>query len=216
MTKKEETESKDNGERHGKKYQTVKNLIDPEKFYLIDEALELIEKTKVASFDPTVELHVRLSQSGLRGSLILPAGSAKIKKVLILDDENLVTESDKIIAGKIGFDLLLVKPEMMPKIAKLAKILGPRGLMPNPKSGTVSEDPKKTKSEIDDGKIEYKQDKANIIHLPVGKLSFGKDKLRINIEEVLKTLPHNKIKTVFINLTMGPSIALAVTKKQKA
>jgi len=216
MTKKEEIKSKDSNKNHGKKYQTVKNLIDPGKFYLIDEALELLEKTKITGFDPAVELHVRLSQSGLRGSLVLPGGSPKTKRVLILDDENIAVESDKIVAGKIDFDLLLVKPEMMPKIAKLAKILGPRGLMPNSKSGTVSEDPEKTRSEIEGGKIEYKQDKANIVHLSVGKLSFGKDKLRLNIEEVLKALPHNKIQTVFINLTMAPSIALAVTKKQKA
>jgi large subunit ribosomal protein L1 len=199
--------------QRGKKYQAAKQLVDLSESVPLDDALELLEKTQVTKFDPTVELHINLSVTGVRGNVVLPAGTHKTKKVLIVDDNNLETESKKIEAGKIEFDVMIVKPEMMPKVAKLAKILGPKGLMPNPKAGTVAEDPKKAAEEISGGKVEYKQDKDGIIHLAVGKLAFGKEKLEQNIKEVLRAMPANKVKSIFINLTMAPSISVSVAKK---
>lgn len=198
-------------DQHGKKYQTVKQLVGGESVNL-DEAIEMLEKTVVTRFDPTVEIHLNLSVTGIRGIVSLPSGVAKQKRILIITDENLEDESKKIEAGKIDFDILIVKPEMMPKIAKLAKKLGPRGLMPNPKSGTVTDDPKKILKEILSGRIEYKADKNDIVHLPVGKLSFGKEKLKANIQEILRAMPNNKVKSIFLNVTMGPSIRLEVSK----
>jgi large subunit ribosomal protein L1 len=199
--------------KHGKKYQSVKQLVSVEEPVALEEIFELLEKSQVTKFDPTVELHINLGISGIRGTLTLPGGTAKTKKVLVIEESNFEEETKKIESGKIGFDVLLVKPEMMPRLAKFAKVLGPKGLMPNPKSGTVTDDPKKASEEISGGKIEYKQDKDKIIHLPVGKLSFGKDKIVQNIKEVLKAMPANKVNSAFVNLTMGPSIPLQVGKK---
>jgi len=216
MTKKKVEESvkvEARDTKKGKKYQTAKQFVETAMPIELSEALELLEKTQVTKFDPTVELHINLSIAGVRGNVVLPSGSHKTKKVLIVDDNNLDTETKKIEAGKIEFDALIVKPEMMPKVAKLAKILGPKGLMPNPKTGTVTEDPQKAAEEISGGKVEYKQDKDSIIHLAVGKLSFGKEKLAVNIKEVLRAMPANKVKSVFINLTMAPSIPVLVGKK---
>lgn len=197
----------------GKNYQAAQQLTQGSESFSLDEALELLPKTKVTKFDPTVELHLNLNTTGVRGTIVLPAGSAKAKKVLIINEDNLETEGAKIEAGKIDFDVLIVRPEIMPKIAKFAKVLGPKGLMPNPKSGTVSDDPKKVSEEISGGRIEYKQDKDKIIHLAVGKLSFGSDRLKSNITEVLKTISESKIKSAFLNLTMAPSISIQVGKK---
>lgn len=197
----------------GKKYRAVKSLI-PTEAISVSEALELLEKTKVTNFDPTVEIHINLSVKNIRGTVTLPGGAAKQKKVLIITEENFDDETRKIEAGKIGFDVLVTKPELMPKLAKFAKVLGPKGLMPNPKSGTVSEDPKKVAEEISGGKVEYKQDKNDIIHLAIGKLSFGSEKLESNIAEILKVMPANKVNAVYINLTMSPSIKIELSKKK--
>jgi len=210
---KETTEVKPKHE-HGKKYQAVAQLVNREEVLQIDQLWEELEKTKVTAFDPTVEIHVNLQLSGIRGNINLPGGTAKKKRVLVITDANLEDEVKKIESGKIEFDVLVVKPEMMPKIAKLAKKLGPKGLMPNPKSGTVTENPEKIVEEIESGRIEYKQDKGNVIHLPVGKLSFGKDKILSNIKEVIKAMPANKVNSAFVNLTMGPSLKLNVSKKK--
>lgn len=198
---------------HGKKYEAVRQLLPAEPVNL-EEALELLEKTQVTSFDPTVEMHVNVSATGVRGTLTLPAGSAKTKKVLIIDDKNFEDETKKIDSGKINFDILVVSPIMMPRLAKFAKVLGPKGLMPNPKSGTVSEHPEKVAKEISGGKIEYKQDKGKAIHVAVGKLSFGKERLGQNIKEVLSVMPNNKVISAYLNVTMGPSIALDISKKR--
>lgn len=198
----------------GKKYQAAKLQVQVEEPAELSEALSLLEKTKITKFDPTVELHINLSISGIRGTLTLPGGTAKTKKVLIIDANNFDDETKKIESGKISFDILVVKPEMMPKIAKFAKVLGPKGLMPNPKSGTVTDDPEKVALEISGGKVEYKQDKNNIIHIAVGKLGFGSEKLAKNIKEVLNAMPNNKVTSAFLNVTMGPSIPLSLSKKK--
>ncbi len=199
---------------HGKKYEAVRQLM-PTEAVAIGEAYELLEKSKVAVFDPTVEVHINVSITGLRGNITLPGGAAKTKRVLIIDENNFDNEVKKIESGKISFDVLVVKPEMMSKLSKYAKMLGPKGLMPNPKSGTVSENPEKVKEEISGGKVEYKQDKNGIIHLPIGKLSFGQEKIESNLKEILGAMPNNKIKSAYVNVTMGPSISLDVSKKIK-
>lgn len=195
-------------QNRGKKYQNAYQQVADMEPMEISQALELIEKTKVTSFDPSLEIHIHLSVGNIRGHVTLPGGASKAKKALIINEDNLEDEISKIESGKINFDFLVVKPDMMPKIAKLAKVLGPKGLMPNPKTGTVTEDPEKFVKEVSGGRVEYRQDKSNIIHLPVGKLSFGAEKLKANIDEVLKVMPQNKIKSVHINLTMGPSLKI--------
>lgn len=199
---------------HGKKYEAVIQLL-PTESVVSGEVYEVLEKSKVTSFDPTVEIHINVTVTGIRGNITLPGGAVKIKKVLIIDENNFDDEVKKIESGKVGFDILITKPEMMPRMAKYAKVLGPRGLMPNPKSGTVTEHPEKVRDEISGGKVEYKQDKSNIIHLAIGKLSFGKERIENNIKEILGAMPNNKIKSAYVNLTMGPSIALDVSKKLK-
>lgn len=198
--------------RYGKKYRQAASLItdDPQP---VEISVEEILKSKVATFDPTVELHLGMSGPNFRGQITLPAGVAKQKKVLVIDDHNLEEESKKIEQRKINFDILLTKPEMMPKIARLAKILGPKGLMPNPKSGTVTDHPEKVTEDIAGGKIEYKQDKDNLIHLAIGKHSFGQERVLQNLIEVLRVVPNNKIISASLNLTMGPSIKLDLSKK---
>jgi large subunit ribosomal protein L1 len=206
-------------ERAGKKYRELAKTIDKSKTYSLAEALELATKTSPAKFDATVELHINLgvdpkqADHNIRGTVVLPAGTGKDVKVAVVDDE-LLAKLDK---GVIDFDVLVAAPAFMPKLGKYAKLLGPRGLMPNPKSGTVSADTAKAVKEAQAGRVEYRVDQAGIIHVGVGKVSFGADKLNQNSEAILSairsakpaSLKGNYIESIFVATTMGPGIRVA-------
>ncbi len=225
-------------ERAGKKYRELAKLIELGKTYSLNEALSLVVKTSPAKFDAAVELHVNLgvdpkqADQNVRGTIALPAGTGKTIKIAVLCEpadeakakaagaetvgaDAIFAELDK---GSVNFDLLIAAPLMMPKLGKYAKLLGPKGLMPNPKSGTVSPDIAKAVTEAKAGKVEYRVDSAGIIHLAVGKVSFGADKLLQNAEAVMSSIRAAKpaslkgdyIKSVFVTTTMGPSIKIGL------
>lgn len=188
-----------------KSYQTVAKLIEKGKKYPLSEALELLKKLKTAKFDETVELHINTIEPGISGNITLPHGTGKKTRVEIAD-EKIIAEVEK---GKISFDVLISTPEMMPKLAKVAKILGPRGLMPNPKNGTITEKPQDLAKKYEGGQISFRtESKAPIIHLTVGKLSFENQKLLENIKTVLSAVQASRIKNVTLKSTMSPGIKI--------
>ncbi len=203
-------------ERAGKKYRELVKKIDKSKTYSLAEALDLATKTSPTKFDATVELHINLgvdpkqADHNIRGTVVLPAGTGKDVKVAIAD-EALLTKLDK---GTIDFDVLVSTPEFMAKLGKYAKLLGPRGLMPNPKSGTVAKDTAKAVAEAKAGRVEYRVDQAGIIHVGIGKASFTADKLNQNGEAVLGAVRAAKpaslkgvyVESIHVTTTMGPSI----------
>ena len=225
----------------GKKYVDSKKLVDRTKLYDSEEALDLCCKTAKAKFDETVELHVRLgvdsrhADQQVRGAVVLPNGTGRDVRVvaiakgdaakaaeaagaMLVGDADLV---DKIQnEGFVDFDVLVTTPDMMGLVGRLGKVLGPRGLMPNPKAGTVTPDVGRAVAEAKAGKIEYRLDKANIIHVPVGKASFGVAKLEENIKVVMDAIVKAKpaaakgqyIKSATIASTMGPGIKLSSNK----
>ncbi len=195
-----------------KKYQEVNTLIAHEKKYEIAEALELVKKTSFSKFDGNVEIHIRiLSKSGkpenIRGLLKYPNPTGKSIKAVIIDDK-VAVEIEK--TGKVDADIYIATPEMMPKIAKLAKILGPKGKMPNPKSGTVTSDPEKTIKDLSGGQVEYKTDSYGNIHQVIGKVSADTKVLGENFQALLAVLPGDKITSVTLCATMGPGIKVQV------
>ena len=223
--------------KHGKKYVDSKKLIDRTKAYELDEACGLVCQTATAKFDETVELHVRLgvdsrhADQQVRGAVVLPNGTGKNVRVLVVakgDNEKAALEAGADIVGAedivakiqnegfLDFDVMITSPDMMGLVGRLGRILGPRGLMPNPKAGTVSPNVGQAVKEAKAGKIEYRLDRANIIHVPVGKVSFGKDKLNENISTVMDAIVKAKpaaakgqyIRSVAIATTMGPGIKL--------
>ena len=190
-----------------KGYQIVAQMVDRKKTYPLSQGLELLEKLKRAKFDETVELHINTLEAGINATVTLPHGTGKTIRVAIAD-EKIIAEVEK---GKINFDVLIAEPGMMPKLAKVARFLGPRGLMPNPKSGTISNDPQKLAQNFSKGQIHVKTEaKAPIIHLTVGKLSFGPKKLSENIESIVKTVKKERIKNVTLKSTFSPGIKLAI------
>jgi len=191
-----------------KKYQEVRALIDPAKKYEISEAFDLVKKTSLTKFDGNVEIHIRLlGKSGkpeqVRGLLNYPHPTGKKISVVILDEKGIV-EIEK--TNKVTADIYLATPEMMPKIAKLAKILGPKGKMPNPKSGTIAKDPEKVKKELEGGQVEYKTDTYGNIHQIIGKVSAEQKVLEENLKVLLAVLPGEKIIGITVCATMGPGI----------
>ncbi len=195
-----------------KKYQEVYNLIDHNKKYASDEAIELVKKTSLSKFDGNIEVHIRiLSKVGkpeqLRGLLKYPHSTGKSVKVVVLD-EKIAAEIEK--TGKAEADIYLATPVLMPKIAKLAKILGPKGKMPNPKSGTITENPNKTKKELEDGQVEYKTDSYGNIHQIIGKVSADKKILEENFRSLLAVVPSDKIVSITCCATMGPGIKVQI------
>lgn len=217
-------------ERRAKGYRKAAEQIEKDKAYELKPALELAVKTSPVKFDATVELHVRLNvdprhaDQNIRDNLVLPSGTGKAVKVAVFADdtvkgadlsgvENITKALDK---GTIDFDILIATPANMPKLGKYARLLGPRGLMPNPKSGTVTTDLDKAVSEAKAGRVEYRVDSTGIVHLGIGKVSFGADKLVANAEAVFASLKSNKpssvkgtyVKTIHLTTTMGPSITL--------
>lgn len=196
-----------------KRYQEALKLVDKKKLYPLAEAIELVKKTSLTKFDGTVELHINLGPLSLgekkefRTSVSLPHGTGKEVKVAIADDKILA----EIEAGKINFDILVAHPTMMPKLAKVARILGPKGLMPNPKTGTLGPDPERLALSLSKGQVNIKTEPGNpIIHMPIGKVSFEAKKLSDNVTAVLETIGTNKLAKVTLSATMGPGIKIQV------
>ncbi len=221
--------------KRGKRYQEAEKLIDLEKDYTAKEALETITKFPKAKFDETVELHVKLgvdskhAEQQVRGTVVLPHGTGKTLRVLVFAKGDKATEAEKAGADFVGaeelipkiekenwfeYDVIVATPDMMGVVGRLGKVLGPKGLMPNPKSGTVTMDVTKAINEIKSGKVEYRLDKNNIIHLGFGKVSFGTKKLVENyqtiIDAIIKAKPSaakgQYIKSISVSTTMGPGI----------
>lgn len=194
---------------HSKRYLEVAKLLDKTKKYPLSDALSLLEKLKRAKFDETVELHINTIETGVSGQTSLPHGTGKTSRVAIAND-SLIAEVEK---GKINFDMLLSTPQMMPKLAKIARFLGPRGLMPNPKAGTISSEPEKLALKFQKGQIQFKTEaKSPIIHLTVGKLSFGPKKLLENIQAIIGAVKKEKIKSAVLKSTMSPGIKIDLSK----
>lgn len=192
---------------HSSSYQKMVALVDKNKKYNLSEALELLERLKRSKFDETVELHINTIETGVSGQVTLPHGTGKEVRVAIANDEILA----KVAAGKIDFDILLADPSMMPKLARVARILGPKGLMPNPKNATLVKDPAKAAENFKKGQINFKTElKAPIIHLIVGKLSFGGKKLAENIDTMIGAIRRDKIRNVTLKSTMSPGIKLEI------
>lgn len=227
--------------KHGKKYVDAAKLFDRAKLYDAKEALDFCVKTGTAKFDETVEIHVKLGVDGrhadqqVRGAIILPNGTGKKVRVLaICKDANIEAAKEAgadFVGGEemvqkiqtenwLDFDVLITTPDMMGLVGRLGKLLGPRGLMPNPKAGTVAPDIARAITEAKAGKIEYRLDKTNIIHCPIGKVSFGADKLSENLETLMGAIVKAKpsaakgqyIKSCVVSATMGPGIKLSTTK----
>jgi large subunit ribosomal protein L1 len=217
-------------ERQGKKFRKSAELIDKSKLYSLDEAVELARKTSHVKFDATVELHVNLSvdprqaDQNIRDNILLPAGSGKKVRVALLDDTKIdgveISGVDNVLKalekGELNFDILIATPAQMPKLGKFARTLGPRGLMPNPKSGTVTNDVAKAVAEAKAGRVEYRVDSTGIVHLAVGKVSFTAVQLLENLQAVLASIKNNKpgsvkgnyFKAVHLTTSMGPSITV--------
>ena len=221
--------------KKGKRYVEAEKLIDSSKDYSAKEAIETIEKFPKAKFDETVELHVKLgvdskhAEQQVRGTVVLPHGTGKTLRVLVFAKGDKATEAEKAGADFVGaeelipkiekenwfdYDVIVATPDMMGVVGRLGRVLGPKGLMPNPKSGTVTMDVTKAINEIKSGKVEYRLDKNNIIHLGFGKVSFGAEKLLENYETVMEAIIKAKpaaakgqyIRSVAVSTTMGPSM----------
>ncbi|MEG1781867.1 MAG: 50S ribosomal protein L1 [Oscillospiraceae bacterium] len=223
--------------KHGKKYTDSKKLVDKTKLYDLEEACDLCVSTAKAKFDETVELHVRLgvdsrhAEQQVRGAVVLPHGTGKNVRVLVIakgDNEKAALEAGADIVGAedivariqnenfMDFDVLITTPDMMGLVGRLGRVLGPRGLMPNPKAGTVTPNVAQAVKDAKAGKIEYRLDKANIIHVPVGKASFGKEKLSENVATVMDAIVKAKpaaakgqyVRSAALATTMGPGIKM--------
>lgn len=227
--------------KKGKKYQDSAKLLEKGKLYDTDEALDLVCKTAKAKFDETVELHVKLgvdsrhADQQVRGAVVLPNGTGKNVRVLVFAKEAKADEAKAAGADYVGaedlvqkiqsenwfdFDVVVATPDMMGVVGRIGKTLGPKGLMPNPKAGTVTPDVTRAVNEIKSGKIEYRLDKTNIIHCPIGKASFGKEKLTENFNALMRAIIKAKpaaakgqyLKSVAVATTMGPGIKLNTNK----
>ena len=224
--------------KHGKKYKEALKLIEEGKLYAAKEAVEIVKKTATAKFDETIELHVRLgvdpkyADQQVRGAVVLPHGTGKTKRVLVFAKGEKVKEAEdagadfvgsdemvtKIQGGWLEFDVAVATPDMMGTVGRLGKVLGPRGLMPNPKLGTVTMDLAKAISEIKAGKVEYRTDKAGNVHCPIGKASFDEAKLLENYQTLIDTLNRAKpaaakgqyMKSITVSSTMGPGVPVAL------
>ena len=221
----------------GKRYLAIKNQIDNTKLYEVEEGIQLLTDTAKAKFDESVELHIRLGVDGrnadqqVRGVVVLPNGTGKKVKVLVIARGDKAKEAEEAGADTVGaedivakiasenwldFDVCITTPDMMGVVGRIAKVLGPKGLMPNPKSGTVTMDVKKAIADVKAGKVEYRLDKSNNIHVIIGKVSFGTEKLKENYETLMGAVIKAKpaaakgqyVKNVTIATSMGPGIKL--------
>ena len=227
--------------RRSKNYIESEKLIDKSTVYTAKDAMELVVKTSKAKFDETVELHAKLGVDGrnadqqVRGVVVLPEGTGKTVKVLVIAkgdkaEEARVAGADivgdddvvaKIMGGWLDFDVCITTPDMMGVLGRCARILGPKGLMPNPKSGTVTMDVTKAIKDVKAGKVEYRLDKQNIVHVRIGKVSFGAERLLTNLTTVMDAIVKAKpaaakgtyLKSVYVATTMGPSVKVAYDMK---
>ncbi len=189
----------------GKKYLELKKLIDKKKKYLLKEAVELLKKMDVYHLKQSIELHLNVDKKGLKGEVELPYSIGKTVKVAIVDDQILAN----IEKGKLDFDVLITHPSYMPKLARFAKILGPKGLMPNPKTGTISEKPEELAKKFAKGIVHWKTEaKFPLIHQMVAKLSFSNQEIEENVTAFIKSVGINHIKNAFLKATMTPSIEI--------
>lgn len=227
--------------KRGKKYTEAAKLVDRMTQYDVAEAVGLVKKTAVAKFDETVEVHIRLGVDGrhaeqqVRGAVVLPHGTGKTVRVLVFAKGDKVAEAEAAGADYVGgeelipkiqnegwfeFDVVVATPDMMGVVGRLGRVLGPKGLMPNPKAGTVTMDVTKAVNDIKAGKIEYRLDRANIIHCPVGKVSFTEEQLTENfmtlMDAIIKAKPASAkgtyLKSVALSSTMGPGIKVNTLK----
>ena len=227
--------------KHGKKYLEAAKQVDRATMYEPADAIALVKKTSTAKFDETVELHIRTGCDGrhaeqqIRGAVVLPNGTGKSVKVLVIAKGDKLTEAEAAGADFVGgeelvpkiqnegwldFDVVVATPDMMGVVGRLGKVLGPKGLMPNPKAGTVTMDVTKAVNDIKAGKIEYRLDKANIIHVPVGKVSFDEEKLQQNFDALMDAIVKAKpsalkgqyLKSITLSTTMGPGVKVSVAK----
>lgn len=227
-------------ERAGKKFREAAKLIEKDKTYSLAEALELATKTSTTKFDSTVEVHVNLNvdprqaDQNLRDNLVLPSGTGKTVRVAVLAEADDAAKAKKagadlaghedllkdIEKGVLNFDILIATPKLMAALGKYARVLGPKGLMPNPKSGTVTPDVAKAVESAKAGRVEYRIDSTGIVHLGIGKVSFGPEKLLANAQAVFGSLKSNKpasikgvyVKSITVTTTMGPGIKVATTE----
>ncbi len=194
---------------HGKKYRAAAEKVEANQTYAIAEAIALVKVTETTTFDSTVEVHAKLASTSLRSLATLPHGSGKEKNVVIIDEQSADELIAKIEGGWLGFDVLVATPAVMPRLAKLAKVLGPKGLMPSPKAGTVTDNPTKAADELKGGRVELRADKGGALHQAVGKVSWDTEKLTENIVALLQALPISQTKSLWLTTTMGPSIRFA-------
>ncbi|MEI3613917.1 50S ribosomal protein L1 [Pseudogracilibacillus sp. SO30301A] len=222
--------------KRGKKYQEATKLVDRNKTYNIGEAVALLKKASTANFDETVEVAFRLgvdpkkADENIRGAVVLPNGTGKTQRVLVFAKGEKIKEAEaagadyigdqdivnKINEGWFDFDVIVATPDMMAEVGKLGRVLGPKGLMPNPKTGTVTFEVEKAVNEIKAGKVEYRVDKSSNLHVPIGKISFEDEKLIENfntiIDTILKAKPQSSkgtyLRTVVVTSTMGPGIKI--------
>ncbi len=227
--------------KHGKKYAEAAKLVDRSVFYEPSDAIALVKKTAVAKFDETIEVHIRTGCDGrhaeqqIRGAVVLPNGTGKTVKVLVFAKGDKLNEAEAAGADFVGgeelipkiqnegwldFDVVVATPDMMGVVGRLGKVLGPKGLMPNPKAGTVTMDVAKAIADIKAGKIEYRLDKTNIVHVPVGKASFTEEALAENfgalMDAIVKAKPSalkgQYLKSITLTSTMGPGVKVSVAK----
>ncbi len=227
--------------KKGKKFQESLKLIDRHALYDVSEAIDLVLKTSKANFDETVDLSVRLgvdprhADQQVRGAVVLPHGTGRTRKVLVIAKADKQKEAEEAGADFVGgeemvakiqnegwldFDVVVATPDMMGVVGRIGRVLGPKGLMPNPKSGTVTFEVAKAVKEIKAGKVEYRVDKASIVHVPIGKVSFGAEKLRENFVTMMDTLIKAKpasskgryLRSIFISATMGPGVKVNAQK----
>ncbi len=227
--------------KHGKKYNEAAKQVDRSVAYEANEAIALAKKTAVAKFDETIEVHIRTGCDGrhaeqqIRGAVVLPNGTGKTVKVLVFAKGDKVTEAEAAGADHVGgeelipriqndgwldFDVVVATPDMMGVVGRLGKVLGPKGLMPNPKAGTVTMDVTKAINDIKAGKIEYRLDKSNIIHVPIGKASFEEEKLQENFNALMEAIVKAKpsalkgqyLRSITVTSTMGPGVKVSVAK----
>jgi len=221
--------------KRGKKYQEAAKLVEAQKLYDVNEALDLVQKTSVSKFDATVECHVRLgvdsrhADQQVRGAVVLPHGTGREVRVLVFAKGEKATEAEAAGADYVGaeeliskiqnenwfeFDVVVATPDMMGVVGRIGRVLGPKGLMPNPKAGTVTADVAKAIAEIKAGKIEYRLDRTNIMHVPIGKVSFGTEKLTDNFQTLMAAVIKAKpsaakgtyLRSVTLASTMGPGV----------